>query len=134
MPRSPGTSATLVPLLARARAELASERLFDSALVFWRGTSGHAYAHTIYNLAGCPEIPASSVMFVLKHDHGRREVLDVMCVDHEAPSLNLAFVRQNGARLGANEVHLHFATGDSGARQTAMIDLRTRHGHAVIGV
>ncbi len=51
-----------------------------------------------------------------------------MCVEHGAPSLNLAEIRQEGAQLGATEVHLHFANGNPMARQTATFDLATRHG------
>ena len=114
--------------LESTRAALRPEHLFDSAIVFWRGTSGHEYVHTIYALVGCPEVPPGSVMLVRKNDCGRRLVLAVMCVDSDEPSLNLAEIRQAGARLGANEVHLHFAIGNRFARHTAAMDLRTQHG------
>lgn len=51
-----------------------------------------------------------------------------MCVEHGAPSLNLADIRREGAQIGATEVHLHFANGNPMARQTATFDLATRHG------
>lgn len=113
----------------QARNVLQSDSPFDCAITFWRGTSGHAYVHSIYALAGCPEIPPACVMLVNKPDDGSpRQVLKVMRVENEAASLNLAQIRQQGARVGANEVHLHFAAGNRFARSTATFDLATRHG------
>lgn len=113
----------------QARKALTSLGPFDCAITFWRGTSGHAYVHSIYALAGCPEIPPACVMLVRRPDDGSpRQVLKVMRVEEEAPSLNLAQIRQQGACVGANEVHLHFAAGDRLARSTATFDLATRHG------
>ena len=108
---------------------------FDCAITFWRGTSGHAYVHSIYALAGCPEVPPACVLLVRrKESDGSRRVVKVMSVENEAPSLNLAEIRQFGAQLGATEVHLHFATGNRLARRTATFDLATRHGGiAIVG-
>lgn len=109
-------------------------RLLESAIVFWRGTSGHAYVHTVYTLAGCPPLPPASIMLVKSSAGARREILDVIGVVHAAPTLNLAEVRRRGAELGADEVHVHFANSDDQARQTAIADLRTRYaGQAAIG-
>jgi hypothetical protein len=112
-----------------ARDRLNAHQLFDSAIVFWIGTSGHAYVHTIYKLIGCPAVPPASVLFVRKSAEGNRTVLGIISVDHAVPSQNLAQIRQTGSQLGADEVHLHFATGNRFARHTATIDLRTRHGN-----
>ena len=102
---------------------------FDCAITFWRGTSGHAYVHSIYSLTGCPELPPASVIFVKREQpHGKRIVVKVMTVEHDAPSLNRADIRYHGAQLGATEVHLHFAGGNRMARHTATFDLTTRHG------
>lgn len=108
---------------------------FDCAIMFWRGTSGHAYVHSIFSLTGCPEVPAASVLFVKHNDaDGSRAVLKVMNIEHDAPSLNRADIRRCGAQLGANEVHLHFASGDRLARLTATFDLTTRHsGDKIVG-
>lgn len=121
------------PSLQQAHAVLGQNGLFDSAIVFWRGTSGHSYVHTIYSLTGCPDMQPASVMLVRHAGGGRRAVLHVMTVDHPYPSLNLAAIRQTGARLGANEVHVHFAGGSALARRTASIDLKTRYsaGHVL---
>jgi hypothetical protein len=118
----------------RSLEQMDLESLFDSAIIFWRGTSGHAYVHTVYTLVGCPPLPPASVLLVDRKDDGGRVILDVIGVGHAVPSLNLAQVRQRGAQLGANEVHVHFADLDVRARQTAVADLRTRYtGHHLTG-
>ncbi len=110
------------------------DRLLDSAIVFWRGTSGYAYVHTVYTLAGCPPLPPAAVLLVNNQASDQREILDVIGVGNAAPTLNLAEVRRRGAQLGANEVHVHFVHRDDQARQTAVADLRTRHaGCAAVG-
>lgn len=117
-----------------ARAAQYRRGILDTAIVFWRGTSGHKYVHTIYSLTGCPEVPPACVLLVRRSEDGNRSVLKVMSVSHDAPSLNRAAIRHCAARLGANEVHLHFASGSKYARQTAVIDLRTEHsGARVVG-
>lgn len=124
----PQRSAGFVPD-APSRATLDRRSPFDSAITFWRGTSGHPYVHSMYSLAGCPEMPPASVMLVRRSRCERAgTVLKVMCVEHDAPSLNRAEIRRYGAQLGATEVHLHFANGDRMARHTANFDLATRHG------
>ena len=114
--------------LGAASSALMQKGIFDQAIVFWAGTSGHEYVHTIYSLAGCPEIPPASVLLVRRTETARRLVLMVMSVEHAAPSLNLAYIRQKGASVGANEVHVHFADGKSCARRTALMDLQLLHG------
>lgn len=124
------------PVLAANKAPVDLPRVamrwqspFDCAITFWHGTSGHAYVHSVYSLAGCPEVPPASVLFVKREEpEGARVVLKVMSVEHDAPSLNRADIRRCGAQLGATEVHLHFAGGDRMARHTATFDLSTRHG------
>lgn len=119
---------------ARGRGDRELEGLLDSAIVFWRGTSGHAYVHAVYTLAGCPPLPPAAVLLVKKGAGDHRKILDVIGVGHAAPTLNLAEVRRRGAQLGASEVHVHFARRDTQARQTAIADLKTRHtGTAAVG-
>lgn len=125
----PDNAPALAPHVERAREVLRLGNSFDSAITFWRGMSGHAYVHTVYSLIGCPEIPPASVILVRSLGDGCGSlVLRVMCLDEVTPSLNLAQIRKVGAGLGANEVHLHFASGDREARQTAAFDLQTRLG------
>ena len=104
---------------------------FDCAITVWRGASGRAYVHTAYALTGCPELPPASVLLVNRETPtATGVVVKAMTVEHEAPSLNRAEIRQQGALLGATEVHLHFAGGARLARLTATIDLTLRHGNA----
>jgi hypothetical protein len=103
------------------------DALLAGRTVFWRGTSGYAYVHTVYSLAGCPPLPPCSVLLARQAEGAGRMVLDVFAVSHAAPTLNLADVRQRGALMGANEVHVHFAVPDRRARQSAVADLRTRY-------
>ena len=42
----------------------------------------------------------------------------------DAATLNLAQVRQRGAQLGANEVHVHFLADTETQRRLVMCDLR----------
>ena len=113
--------------LERTRGALRWQSPFDSAITFWLGTSGHAYVHSVYSLTGCPEVPPASIILVRRQSR-LPVALKVMHLEHDAPSLNLADIRRQGAALGANEVHLHFANGDAAARKTASFDLATRHG------
>jgi len=105
-------------------AELRANERIDNAIFFWRGTSGHAYVHTVYALVSCPPMPEASVLFVRRTADGKRRVLDTMCVENSATTLNLARVRHRGAEIGANEVHLHFAASGRAARCSASLDLR----------
>jgi hypothetical protein len=93
-------------------------------LHFWRGASGRRYVHSVYSLIDCPALPTASYVLVQRQEGGRRHPLHIACCDAAAPTLNLARIRQRGATLGANEVHVHFpAAADEEARLVAF-DLR----------
>jgi hypothetical protein len=47
----------------------------------------------------------------------------------DAPTLNLARVRQRGATLGANEVHVHFLAASDEERRLVACDLRAGQFH-----
>lgn len=126
----PGNIRTKLLALDAAQNALARSSIFDRAIIFWRGTSGHEYVHTVYSLTGCPAIQPAVILLVRNQDNGRRSVLRVMSVEKGVPSLNLAEIRQAGAAAGANEVHVHFASGHFHARLSAMIDLQMQHGAA----
>ena len=51
-------------------------------------------------------------------------VLHIGSGQSDAATLNLAGVRQRGAQLGANEVHVHFAAAPDAARTLVLCDLR----------
>jgi hypothetical protein len=58
---------------------------------------------------------------------GRRSVLRIGRTEHDAPSLNLAEIRHRGAKLGANEVHVHFLARSKHQRRDVEADLRAAH-------
>ena len=74
-----------------------------------------------YALVGCPEVAKSNIIFAARDESGNRSVLGIGRVEHHARSLNLADIRQMGATLGANEIHIHTPAGGLRAR--------TRMGH-----
>jgi hypothetical protein len=115
-----------VPLLAVA-PEPVSLGLPEEAPVrqhVWRGASGNGYPHRVYSLIACPPLPAASYLLVRRDDLGRRTVLRVGLGRSDVPTLNLAQVRQRGAQLGANEVHVHFGATDDDERRLVACDLR----------
>ena len=77
----------------------------------WRGASGQAYVHTVYGLIECPPLPKASYILVRREADGRRVALFAGLGSNDAATLNLAQVRQRGAQLGANEVHVYFRAG-----------------------
>lgn len=91
---------------------------------FWRGASGRRYVHSVYSLIECPPLPPSSYLLVKRDEAGHRTVLHVGEGRSDAATLNLAQVRQRGAALGANEVHVHFMAASPAQRQLALCDLR----------
>jgi len=90
----------------------------------WRGASGKGYAHSVYSLIACPPLPVASYVLVQRDQHGRRKALRVGLGQSEAPTLNLARVRQRAAQLGANEVHVHFQAASNDERRLVACDLR----------
>jgi hypothetical protein len=73
----------------------------------WCGASGRRYTHKVYSLIECPPLPMGSSYVMVRRDaHGVCTALRVGMSQCEAPTLNLAHVRQQGALAGANEIHL----------------------------
>ena len=96
---------------------------------FWCGASGQRYVHTIYALVECPALPSSNYILVKREANGRRSVLSIGRVAHDVPSLNLAEIRQRGAELGANEVHIHLLAGSVKQSKLVEFDLKTGQAH-----
>lgn len=113
------TSGTEIEL-GQTRA-LTSENRFH----FWSGASGQRYVHTIYSLIECPELPAGNYVLVRRTAEGRRIALAVGRATHAAASLNLAEIRQRGAQLGANEVHVHLLAESKSESKLIEFDLRS---------
>jgi len=90
----------------------------------WRGASGERYAHSVYSLIGCPPLPVAGYILVRRDMRGGRTALRVGLSQSDAPTLNLARVRQRGAQLGANEVHVYFQAASEHERRLVACDLR----------
>lgn len=92
---------------------------------FWSGASGRCYVHSVFSLQSCPELPQANFMLVLRHEDGSRDVRHVGRTTSRSPSLNLAHIRQLGAELAANEVHVHFLGTDERCRSLIAFDLES---------
>lgn len=92
--------------------------------MFWTGASGACYVHSVYRLMDCPPVDAANYVLVKRHDDGQRTVIAIGRASQSAPSLNLAEIRQRGAQLGANEVHVHLLAGSLADGQRIEADLR----------
>lgn len=120
-------AARLVSSLPRQAVVPAPAALPDAAPVrrhVWRGASGRSYPHSVYGLIACPPLPVASYVLVRRDRRGRRAALRVGLGQSDAPTLNLAQVRQRGAQLGANEVHVYFAATSDSERRLVACDLR----------
>lgn len=93
--------------------------------LFWAGASGKRYVHTIHALVDCPELPAANFVLARRDADGRRIILAIGRVMSACATLNLAEIRQRGAQLGANEVHVHLLALDPGDAKRIEFDLRT---------
>ncbi len=93
---------------------------------FWSGLSGRSYVHTIFDLIGCPRVPACSYVLVKRDGDGVRSALRIGTVSADAWSLNLAEIRHRAAQLGANEVHLHLIASDAASQQRVAEDLQAK--------
>lgn len=97
----------------------------------WRGASGTLYVHAVTSLLFCPEMPKATYLLVHRDAEGMARVLRVGCLENVAQSLNLAQIRQVGAALGANEVHIRPDAGSAAERARIAFDIE--HGLAVAG-
>lgn len=105
-----------------------SHAVYDTAsrFEFWRGASGRRYIHTMHPLWYCPPVADATYVLVRREGDSRRRVLAVGRTHSDAPSLNLAEIRQKGARLGANEVHVHLIAATDRERAVIEFDLQTK--------
>jgi hypothetical protein len=107
-----------------APAPVAPCRHPDARFHFWRGASGRRYVHSVYDLITCPPLPEAIYVLARRDRNGRCVALQAACACSNVPSLNLARIRQRGATLGANEVHVHFLAVADEQRQLILCDLR----------
>jgi hypothetical protein len=117
----------------KAQRSLAREELVErdaranetTRFHFWMGASGKRYVHSVYDLLECPPVPAANYVLVRRNANCRAEALSIGHVSHAAPSLNLADIRQRGAELGADEVHVHMLAENAKLGKLVEFDLRT---------
>lgn len=120
------------PGIQRRQARLATSddaavSLAPYAIMVWRTASGRRIPHTVYSLVGCPALQAATYLFVHRSPDGKRTILAVGRTRSEAPTLNLARIRHQGACLGANEVHINASGASDSARADVELDLALAH-------
>lgn len=92
------------------------------AAEIWRGASGRCYQHAVSSLLTCQPMPKAT--FILARRQGDLlKVLEIGRVEHDADTLNLATIRQRGATLGANEVHIHVLPSSEAERAQVVFDI-----------
>ena len=106
-------------------AELGASHSF----AFWSGASGQRYVHTVYSLIECPELPRANYVLVHRDAAGVRHILRIGRLTQKAESLNLAHLRHTGAKLGANEVHVHLLGRSGQQRLQIELDLSAAQGN-----
>lgn len=72
-------------------------------------------------------MPKAIYLLVRRDVDGRREILAGGAAEHEHGPFNLAQIRQAGAAIGANEVHVSFASASVSARRAAVTDIANAH-------
>lgn len=111
---------------ANEPALVCSEKLIAQPYHYWRGASGARYLHSVYSLRECPALPKATYILVRRDKGGARRPLKIGQTIAEAETLNLARLRQAGARLGANEVHIHLLAESDEERSAVTADLSAR--------
>lgn len=92
---------------------------------FWTGATGKRYVHTVYSLFDCPPVGIANYVLVRREGKTKRTVLALGRLTGETASLNLAEIRQRGATLGADEVHIHLLATSMQESQAVEVDLKT---------
>ena len=92
---------------------------------FWTGASGKRYVHTVYSLFDCPAVETANYVLVRREGVAKRTVLAIGRLTNESASLNLAEIRQRGATIGADEVHVHLLAMSETEAHAVESDLRS---------
>jgi hypothetical protein len=104
-----------------------ADTAFAQAFHYWRGASSQRYLHSVYSLLGCPALPQANYILVRRYEDGTREALAFGQTKDDAISLNLAHLRHEGAKFGANEVHVHLLADTADERTEVEADLAEAH-------
>jgi len=108
-------------------ALVCSEAAFAQAFHYWRGASGRRYLHSVYTLIGCPALPRANYILVRRGEDGTRSALAFGQTRDTTATVNLAHLRHQGAKCGANEVHIHLLADGTEARASVEADLIAAH-------
>jgi hypothetical protein len=108
-------------------ALVCAEAAFSQAFHYWRGASGRRYLHSVYTLVGCPALPQANYILVRRYEDGTREAIAFGQTIDDAITLNLAHLRHEGAKCGANEVHVHLLADTAHERALVESDLTAAH-------
>lgn len=108
-------------------ALVCAESAFAQAFHYWRGATSRRYLHSVYTLLGCPALPQANYILVRRYEDGTREALAFGQTKDDAISLNLAHLRHEGAKCGANEVHVHLLADTAHDRTLVEADLTAAH-------
>lgn len=95
----------------------------ENAFHFWQGVSGKRYIHSVYSIFTCPELPKANYVLVKRDVDGRCQAVAIGQTSKTVGSLNLAFLRQQAARLGANEIHINVMSHSDEERNMVRLDL-----------
>ncbi len=115
-----------LPQPANEPALVCREALIEQPYHYWRGASGARYLHSVYSLLDCPSLPKATYIIVRREDDGTCRPLHIGQTVEDTQSLNLALLRRLGARLGANEVHIHLLAETAEERMAIETDLSVR--------
>lgn len=118
---------------ANEPALVCREDALNQSFHYWLGASGRRYLHTVYSLIDCPSLPKANYILAHCGPDGVRRPLDVGQTAHDADSLNLADLRHKAARLGANEIHIHFLPESAAERRAVEVDLGARQLGRTVG-
>ena len=111
---------------ANEPAVICREKQVAQPYHYWRGASGARYLHSVYSLRDCPALPQATFIIVRRDEDGTRRPLKIGQTVENAQSLNLARLRHLGAKLGANEVHIHLLAETAEDREEVAADLNAR--------
>ena len=95
----------------------------ENAFHFWQGVSGKRYIHSVYSIFTCPELPKANYVLVKRNEEGNCQAVAIGQTSKTIGSLNLAELRQQAARLGANEIHINVMSRNDDERNMVRLDL-----------
>lgn len=121
--RTPRNKKTIRHINENSPLDLSQITELEGAFHYWQGASGKRYIHTVYSIFNCPELPKANYVLVKRIPGGDCQALSIGMTTENACSLNLAHLRHEAARVGANEIHVHVMTNNRYERDMVRLDL-----------